>query len=569
MWRLGGGPADLWTRVLFVYIVAGISGSETTGVLETQDEGATLTNTNRELLQLHIPRLISDTGLSRPHGRGFALRESAIATSASDFEKQPNADREDRHPRSHSIPAQRGTLQQPLQSDRRRPIPLRKTPPAEVGSHLPSHPKRSQQPGEASSGTTQARLQTDGESRDHLEQQWKAAQQQPSPAAEKTPPVGTNAPKPCKGAGKSWADCVLRKEIKATAKEDKLLTNERKQLLGEVRIGAEPSAASYAGQFPDEGWEWDDDIKEYLAPWSTPSARGQPVGITRELLDEVMVAMRNGSKANSWYGYPGVKPFPQSYRAQVIDGELWVEDIFAQESYREFAATSKLNILHAIRHFPVPDVDILVNQYDFSLVSARRISFTRNKIETNMAQVCPGNHSGQKPARCFSGPAQGVRGAAPIFSSVRAANTYDLPFPDFSFMFPKADHHLQTPRWEEVHGNVLAASKEIPWEQKVDRAVWSGNAQGQVRETLAILAAENPDLLYVNDVFISQSKQFNGRLCTDGDLAGSLSGQPSLPRHCKVMISHHLNAVASVLEHDLRTMHAFCERANHDGPERI
>ena len=64
-----------------------------------------------------------------------------------------------------------------------------------------------------------------------------------------------------------------------------------------------------------------------------------------------------------------------------------------------------------------------------------------------------------------------------IFSPTTARNTLDLMWPDFSFMPPKGDHELKTPRWDVARKSVYAAGQKIPFEEKLDLAAWTGNTQ--------------------------------------------------------------------------------------------
>ena len=63
-------------------------------------------------------------------------------------------------------------------------------------------------------------------------------------------------------------------------------------------------------------------------------------------------------------------------------------------------------------------------------------------------------------------------------------------------------HPLRTPRWEYAHGELLAKGRKIPWEQKIDRAVFTGNMMGTLRQEMYALAEANPSVMFVNEVFI-------------------------------------------------------------------
>jgi hypothetical protein len=63
-----------------------------------------------------------------------------------------------------------------------------------------------------------------------------------------------------------------------------------------------------------------------------------------------------------------------------------------------------------------------------------------------------------------------------IFSPTSSATTYDLMWPDFSFMPPNGEHELRTPRWDIERQNVLKAGREIRWEDKLDFAAFTGSS---------------------------------------------------------------------------------------------
>ena len=102
----------------------------------------------------------------------------------------------------------------------------------------------------------------------------------------------------------------------------------------------------------------------------------------------------------------------------------------------------------------------------------------------------------------------------PVFSPTTNTITHDLPWPDFSF-FPqlanpacgkRCTHPLKTPRWHVAHPELLALGRKVAFEDKIDRAVFTGNMKTSPnRQTIMRQAEHHPELLFVNEIYIKTS----------------------------------------------------------------
>lgn len=91
---------------------------------------------------------------------------------------------------------------------------------------------------------------------------------------------------------------------------------------------------------------------------------------------------------------------------------------------------------------------------------------------------------------------------ASLFGSV----SLDLPWPDFSFFPPLSaphmpSHPLKTPRWQVAHPSLMALGAKLPFDARIDRAVFTGNMKTSPnRQTIFKQAQHHPELLFVNEV---------------------------------------------------------------------
>ena len=86
------------------------------------------------------------------------------------------------------------------------------------------------------------------------------------------------------------------------------------------------------------------------------------------------------------------------------------------------------------------------------------------------------------------------------------SRSLDLPWPDFSFFPPLSaprmpPHPLKTPRWQVAHPSLLALGAKLSFDDKIDRAVFTGNMKTSPNRRYIFNQAEHhPELLFVNEV---------------------------------------------------------------------
>lgn len=95
-----------------------------------------------------------------------------------------------------------------------------------------------------------------------------------------------------------------------------------------------------------------------------------------------------------------------------------------------------------------------------------------------------------------------------VFSPTANTVSHDIPWPDFSFFPPLAScgkpctHPLKTPRWQIAHPSLLALGRKLAFDEKIDRAVFTGNMKTSPnRRYIFNLAQHHPELLFVNEVW--------------------------------------------------------------------
>ena len=80
--------------------------------------------------------------------------------------------------------------------------------------------------------------------------------------------------------------------------------------------------------------------------------------------------------------------------------------------------------------------------------------------------------------------------------------TFDLPWLDFAWFFPRRPHKLRTPPWSKLHGSLVEAGGSVGWETKIELAMHTGNVGSPYRKKLAEVARNSPDEILVNELFI-------------------------------------------------------------------
>ncbi|EOD34076.1 hypothetical protein EMIHUDRAFT_441372 [Emiliania huxleyi CCMP1516] len=224
-------------------------------------------------------------------------------------------------------------------------------------------------------------------------------------------------------------------------------------------------------------WYWTDLVLNSLRPFAKLNG-----GITRSGLR----LAEQKCKISTW-----------CHRAQVIGGRLYITDIRAIFFDRNYAMARVMPLLLTLKAWPnLPDLDAVFSGTDYPIMEIPRDA-------AHMMRM------------------YGARQAIPpVFSPTANSLTHDLPWPDFSFFPPRSrcgkacTHPLKTPRWQESHPNLAAMGKEVGWDAKIDRAVFTGHAQalGQRvgcnmktspnRRAIYHYAEQFPELLMVNEVYI-------------------------------------------------------------------
>ena len=225
---------------------------------------------------------------------------------------------------------------------------------------------------------------------------------------------------------------------------------------------------------------------------ATTAATPPPTSSTRQLwywTDLVMDSLRPFQQLSGGITREGLRLAEQKcktstycHRAQVIGGRLYVTDLRAIFFDRNYAMARVLPLLETLKRWPVPDFDAVFQGTDYPL----------GELPRDPAHM----------ERMY-GPGKGI---PPMFSPTATTVHLDIPWPDFAFWPPRGrngvPHPLRTPRWEYAHGELLAKGRKIPWEQKIDRAVFTGNMMGTLRQEMYALAEANPSVMFVNEVFI-------------------------------------------------------------------
>jgi len=209
----------------------------------------------------------------------------------------------------------------------------------------------------------------------------------------------------------------------------------------------------------------------------------------------IMSALRPFEKLNGGITLRGLRLAEQKckvstwcHRAQVIGGRLYITDLRAIFFDRHYAMARVMPLLLAVKHFPVPDLDAVFSGTDYPIMELPRDAAHMQRMY---------------------GPGQP---APPVFSPTANSVTFDLPWPDFSFFPPLSacgkacEHPLKTPRWQIAQPSLLELGRKLKFEDKIDRAVFTGNMKTSPnRQTIFRQAEQFPELLFVNEVYIKTS----------------------------------------------------------------
>ncbi|KAL1512259.1 hypothetical protein AB1Y20_005521 [Prymnesium parvum] len=237
--------------------------------------------------------------------------------------------------------------------------------------------------------------------------------------------------------------------------------------------GGAPSLATTAAAPappPRQPWYWTDIIMDSLRPVEKLNG-----GIT---MDGLRLAEQK-CKISTW-----------CHRAQVIDGRLFITDVRAIFFDRHYAMARVMPILLAMKRFKVPDIDAVFSGTDYPIMEIPRDSAHMRRLY---------------------GPSRAI---PPVFSPTANTVTLDLPWPDFSFFPPLANpacgkrctHPLKTPRWQIAHPELLAIGRKVAFEDKIDRAVFTGNMKTSPNRQMIMRQAEqHPELIFANEIYIKTS----------------------------------------------------------------
>jgi hypothetical protein len=178
------------------------------------------------------------------------------------------------------------------------------------------------------------------------------------------------------------------------------------------------------------------------------------------------------------------------HRAQVIDGRLYITDLRAIFFDRHYAMARVMPLLLAMKRFPVPDLDAVFSGTDYPIMEIPRDAAHMSRMYGAGAPI------------------------PPVFSPTANTVSHDIPWPDFSFFPPlpnpacgaACNHPLKTPRWQLAHKDLLALGRKLRFDEKIDRAVFTGNMKTSPNRRWIFNQAEvHPELLFVNEVYIKES----------------------------------------------------------------
>jgi len=286
---------------------------------------------------------------------------------------------------------------------------------------------------------------------------------------------------------------------------------------------------------PHEGLDWETHIAQWLSPWDER-------GITFDQIDLAATALANTThlheqswrpnQTEAWENVvviPFLRMLPVTFRVFIKNHRMFVEDLHALRPWRDTTPGPKLLILETLKRFPVPDADFLVTQWDNPVV--------HRHPPVNFWQ------GGDRGERVRSG------GPFPVFSPSTGRDWHDLPYPDFTFMYPSHGQKMGTPGWRQIHSQILEAGRATPFAQRIPRAVFSGNCgqtKTNARPRLKALAEQFPELLFVSDVNKGDMIRGGSVNCLEkfGDPKGSVKGVCSLNQKDLCKFKYLINASA-------------------------
>jgi len=215
-------------------------------------------------------------------------------------------------------------------------------------------------------------------------------------------------------------------------------------------------------------WDWRAIVTDFLRPWPN---------IAQQQLDTAVKAC-NGS---SMY----------CQRFQIHNGRLYITDYAAIFFDRQYAPARVLPILETLRRHPhLPNLDIVVAAVDEPRIRA---------IPGDLYQWT------RTCSRWRGGELHNL--PPPLFSSTTNENTFDLPWLDFAWFFPRAPHKLRTAPWSVLHPQLVAAGGRVAWESKFELAMHTGNTGSHQRKLLVEVAKAHPSEILVNELFIGDHQK--------------------------------------------------------------
>jgi len=209
-------------------------------------------------------------------------------------------------------------------------------------------------------------------------------------------------------------------------------------------------------------WDWRMIATERMQPWPT---------ITKQ---QLLTGVKT-CNASAMY----------CQRMQIYKGALYLTDYAAIFFDRHYAPARVMPILETLRRHPnLPDIDIVVAGNDEPRVPA-----------------IPGDHRSWTRT-CERWP--GGRGDLPpvVFSPTVNPGVLDLPWFDFAWFFPRRPHKLRTAPWSVLHAKLLEDGSKVKWADKFEIAMHTGNVGSPHRKVLSAVAANSPDEMLVNELFI-------------------------------------------------------------------
>ncbi len=213
-------------------------------------------------------------------------------------------------------------------------------------------------------------------------------------------------------------------------------------------------------------WDWKSIATELLQPWTR---------ITPKNLESAVRACHDNGTM-------------YCQRMQIVDGRLYLTDYRAIFFDRKYAPARVMPLLETLRRNPgLPNLDIVVSGND----------------EPRFPAV-PGE-ADRWDKMCERWPAGLRRDAAQppaTFSNTINRAVYDLPWPDFAWFFPRRQHKLRTAPWSILQPQLVAAGGRVPWGDKLEMAMHTGNVGSDTRKRLARVAEAQPGEVFVNELFI-------------------------------------------------------------------